>query len=102
MVDVSHFDPSEISVKTTDNNIVVHGKFVYLALGVVKNFVALLVNSYYFFVSRPFYVAEHKERNDQYGTVSREYVSYSVTLLNRNKIHLRLQIPPPSLHSSRS
>ncbi|XP_032782108.2 alpha-crystallin A chain [Daphnia magna] len=41
MVDVSHFDPSEISVKTTDNNIVVHAK--------------------------------HEERNDQYGTVSREF-----------------------------
>ncbi|XP_057380102.1 alpha-crystallin A chain-like [Daphnia carinata] len=25
-VDVSHFDPSEITVKTTDNNIIVHGK----------------------------------------------------------------------------
>lgn len=26
MVDVSHFLPNEISVKTTDKNIIVHGK----------------------------------------------------------------------------
>ncbi|XP_046459978.1 protein lethal(2)essential for life-like [Daphnia pulex] len=26
MVDVSHFQPNEISVKTTDNNIIVHAK----------------------------------------------------------------------------
>lgn len=28
MVDVSHFRPEEISVKTTDKNIIVHGKLI--------------------------------------------------------------------------
>lgn len=50
-MDVSHFDPSEISVKTTDNNIVVHGKFVYLALGVVEisshYWLILIISSFY-------------------------------------------------------
>lgn len=36
MVDVSHFHPSEISVKTTDKNIIVHGLLIII-ISIVKN-----------------------------------------------------------------
>ncbi|KAI9557993.1 hypothetical protein GHT06_014746 [Daphnia sinensis] len=61
MVDVSHFDPSEISVKTTDNNIIVHAK--------------------------------HEERNDQYGTVSREF---------RRRVSIPQGVNPESVTSTMS
>ena len=47
MVDVSHFRPNEISVKTTDKNIIVHGTFtvvfLYLSYVVIAYFCKQLV-----------------------------------------------------------
>jgi hypothetical protein len=38
MVDVSHFEPNEISVKTTDKNIIVHGKLLSFVLFSICDF----------------------------------------------------------------
>lgn len=61
MVDVSQFQPNEITVKTTDKNIIVHGM--------------------------------HEERNDQFGTVSREF---------RRRITIPQGVNPESVTSTMS
>jgi hypothetical protein len=61
MVDVSHFEPNEISVKTTDKDIIVHGMitlFVSFWIGII---IWNLLNT-----------AKHEERKGQFGSVSRE------------------------------
>lgn len=63
MVDVSHFQPNEISVKTTDTNIIVHGKLVPLSL---FQFTALIIKKIFL------NAAKHEERRDEFGGVTRE------------------------------
>ena len=60
MVDVSHFEPNEISVKTTDKDIIVQGVIILIVsfwIGIHFN----LPNT-----------AKHEERKGQFGSVSRE------------------------------
>jgi len=64
-VDVGHFQPNEITVKTTHDNIILHG----ISKSNYVHFLKMNCNMNFFLKIE----GKHEERNDQHGYVTREY-----------------------------
>lgn len=58
---MAHFQPNEITVKTTDKNIIVHGTVVLMFCNVIH------------LTDDCFRAGKHEERTDNHGYVSREF-----------------------------